>query len=66
MTAEKKPLTEEEREAARRREKELMEKLLAAHPGIIAPTRDIREFVFDPIEIRGEPLSQTIIKMRRC
>ena len=66
MTSKKKPLTEEEREEARRREKELMDKLLAANPGIIAPTRDIREFVFDPVEIRGEPLSATIIKMRRC
>ena len=66
MTAEKKILTEEEREEARRREKELMDKLLAANPGIILPTRDIREAVFDPVEIQGEPLSETIIKMRRC
>ena len=67
MTAEKKVLTEEEREAARRREKELMDKLLAAHPGIMPPTggKDARAFE-PPIEIPGEPLSQTIIKMRRC
>ena len=66
MTAEKEPLTEEERLEARRLARERLAKTLSAHPGIIAPTRDIREFDFDPVEIRGEPLSETIIKMRRC
>ena len=47
-------------------EKERLEKRLAAYPGMIVPTRDKSELVFDPIEIRGEPLSQTIIKARRC
>ena len=46
-------------------EKERLEKRLAAYPGMIVPTRDKSELVFDPIEIRGEPLSQTIIKARR-
>ena len=66
MPAEKKPLTEEEREEAKRQERERMEEVLAAHPGIIAPTREMGEVVFDPVELPGEPLSQTIIKMRRC
>ena len=66
MTAEKKRLTEEELEEARRREKELMDKLLAANPGIMPPTGGKDARVFDPIEFPGEPLSQTIIKMRRC
>ena len=66
MAAEKKILTEEEREEARRQERERMEEVLAAHPGIIPPTREMGKVVFDPVEIPGEPLSQTIIKMRRC
>ena len=66
MPAKKKTLTEEEREAAARREKELMDNLLAAHPGIMPPTGGKDARVFDPIEIPGEPLSQTIIKMRCC
>ena len=46
MTAEKEPQTEAERQEAARREKELMEKVLAAHPGIIPPTggNDARVF----------------------
>ena len=66
MVAEKKILTEEEREEARRQERERMEEVLAAHPGIMPPTGGKDARVFDPIEIPGEPLSQTIIKMRRC
>ena len=66
MTAEKEALTEEERLEARRLARERLAKTLSAHPGIILPTRDIRDAVFDPVEIRGEPLSETIIKMRRC
>ena len=67
MTAEKKPLTEEEREEARRREKELMDKLLAAHPGIMPPTGGKDARVFNPIKTRkGKPLSETVIEMRRC
>ena len=65
MTAEKKPLTEEERLEARRREKERLENLLAAHPGIIAPTGKNGPSVFSPVKIRGKPISQTIIEDRR-
>ena len=53
--------TKEEIEERERIEKELME-----IPGIIPPTREMGRVVFDRIEIRGEPLSQTIIKARRC
>ena len=67
MTVEKEPQTEAERKEAARREKELMEKVLAAHPGIIPPTGGKDARVFEPlIEFPGEPLSQTIIKARRC
>ena len=67
MTAEKEPQTEAERQEAARREKELMEKVLAAHPGIIPPTGGNDARVFEPlIEFPDEPLSQTIIKARRC
>ena len=65
MTAEKEPQTEAERKEAARREKETMEKVLAAHPGIIPPTREMGKVVFDPVEIRGEPLSRTVIRERR-
>ena len=47
-------------------EKERIEKILSAHPGITPPTRKMGKVVFDPVELPGEPLSQTIIKMRRC
>ena len=53
--------TKEEIEERERIEKELME-----IPGMIPPTREMGEVVFNPIKIRGEPLSQTIIKARRC
>ena len=46
-------------------EKERIEKILASHPGIILPTREMGEVVFDPIEIRGEPLSEIVIEDRR-
>ena len=67
MTAKKKILTEEELEEAKRQERERMEEVLAANPGIMPPTggKDARAFE-PPIEFPGEPLSQTIIKMRRC
>ena len=65
MTAEKKTLTEEEREEARRLEIERIKKALSVHPGITIPTRDKSELVFAPIKIRGKPLSQTIIEDRR-
>ena len=66
MTAEKEPQTEAERKEAARLKKERIEKELAEIPGMILPTREMGKVVFAPIEIRGEPLSQTIIKARRC
>ena len=66
MTAEKEPQTEAERKEAARLKKERIENELAEIPGMILPTREMGKVVFDPIEIRGEPLSQTIIKARRC
>ena len=66
MTSEKEPQTEAERKEAARLEKERLEKRLAAHPSITPPTREMGKIVFNPIKIRGEPLSQTIIKARRC
>ena len=65
MTAEKEPQTEAERKEAARLKKERIEKELAEIPGMILPTREMGKVVFDPIEIRGEPLSHTIIKARR-
>ena len=67
MTAKKKILTEEEREEARRQERERMEEVLAAHPGIMPPTGGNGPRVFNPIKTRkGKPLSETVIEMRRC
>ena len=51
---------------ATKEERERIEKELMEIPGIIPPTREMGRVVFDRIEIRGEPLSQTIIKARRC
>ena len=51
---------------ATKEERERIEKELMEIPGIIPPTREMGEVVFNPIKIRGEPLSQTIIKARRC
>ena len=48
-------------------ERERLEKRLAAHPSITPPTGGKDARVFEPlIELPGEPLSQTIIKARRC
>ena len=66
MTVEKEPQTEAERKEAARLKKERIEKELMEIPGIIPPTREMGKVVFNPIKIRGEPLSQTIIKARRC
>ena len=66
MTAEKEPQTEAERKEAERLEKERLEKRLAVHPSITPPTGGKDARVFEPpIKIRGEPLSQTVIKERR-
>ena len=52
---------------ATKEEKERLEKRLAAHPSITPPTGGKDARVFEPlIELPGEPLSQTIIKARRC
>ena len=66
MTVEKEPQTEAERKEAARLKKERLEKWLSELPCITPPTREMGKVVFDPIEIPGEPLSQTIIKARRC
>ena len=66
MTSEKEPQTEAERREKELMEKERLEKWLSELPGITPPTREMGKVVFDPIEIPGEPLSQTIIKARRC
>ena len=67
MTSEKEPQTEAARKEAARLKKERLEKRLAAHPSITPPTGGKDARVFEPpIKIRGEPLSQTIIKARRC
>ena len=50
---------------ATKEERERIEKELMEIPGIIPPTREMGRVVFDRIEIRGEPLSQTVIKERR-
>ena len=47
-------------------EKERIENILAKDPRIIQPTGKMDTRVFDPVEIRGKPLSQTIIEMRYC
>ena len=65
MTAEKEPQTEAERLESARLEKERLEKRLAAHPSITPPTREMGKVVIDRVEIRGEPLSRTVIKERR-
>ena len=52
---------------ATKEERERIEKELMEQPNITPPTggKDARDF--GPlIKIRGEPLSQTIIKARRC
>ena len=65
MTAEKEPQTEAERKEAARLENERIEKELAEIPGMILPTREMGKVVIDRVEIRGEPLSRTVIKERR-
>ena len=48
-------------------EKERIEKILSAHPGITPPTGGNGPRVFNPIKTRkGKPLSETVIEMRRC
>ena len=52
---------------ATKEESERIRKWLMEVPGIIPPTGGKDERVFEPpIKIPGEPLSQTIIKARRC
>ena len=52
---------------ATKEERERLEKWLSEQPNITPPTggKDARDFG-PRIKIRGEPLSQTIIKARRC
>ena len=50
---------------ATKEERERIEKLLAEDPRIIHPTGKRDTSPFEPIEIRGKPLSQTIIEERR-
>ena len=66
MTAEKEPQTEAERKEAARLKKERLEKRLAAHPSITPPMGGKGKVVINRVEFPGEPLSQTIIKARRC
>ena len=49
---------------ATKEERERIEKLLAEDPRIIHPTGGNDTRVFDPVAIRGKPLSQTIIEDR--
>ena len=52
---------------ATKEEKERLEKRLMEIPGMIPPTGGKDARVYEPlIELPGEPLSQTIIKARRC
>ena len=52
---------------ATKEESERIRKWLMEVPGIIPPTGGKDARVHEPpIEIPGEPLSQTIIKARRC
>ena len=50
---------------ATKEERERIEKELMEIPGMIPPTGKEGPRVFDPVEIRGEPLSRTVIKARR-
>ena len=52
---------------ATKEERERIEKELMEIPGIIPPTGGKDARVYEPpIKLPGEPLSQTIIKARRC
>ena len=52
---------------ATKEESERIRKWLMEVPGIIPPTGGKDARVYEPlIELPGEPLSQTIIKARRC
>ena len=50
---------------ATKEERERLRKLLAENPRLIHPTGKRDTSPFEPIEIRGKPLSQTIIEERR-
>ena len=52
---------------ATKEERERIEKELMEIPGMIPPTGGKDARVYEPpIKLPGEPLSQTIIKARRC
>ena len=52
---------------ATKEERERLEKRLMEIPGMIPPTGGKDARVYEPpIKLPGEPLSQTIIKARRC
>ena len=52
---------------ATKEERERLEKRLMEIPGMLPPTGGTDARVFEPpIKLPGEPLSQTIIKARRC
>ena len=52
---------------ATKEERERIEKELMEIPGMLPPTGGKDARVYEPpIKIPGEPLSQTIIKARRC
>ena len=51
---------------ATKEERARIRKWLMEQPNITPPTGGKDARVFNPIKIPGEPLSQTIIKARRC
>ena len=50
---------------ATKEERERLKNLLAENPRLIHPTGKRDTSAFEPIKIRGKPLSQTIIEERR-
>ena len=51
---------------ATKEERERIRKWLMEQPNITPPTGEMGKAVIDRVEFPGEPLSQTIIKARRC
>ena len=51
---------------ATKEERERIRKWLMEQPSITPPTGRKSKTVIDRVEFPGEPLSQTIIKARRC
>ena len=51
---------------ATKEERERIRKWLMEHPSITPPTGGKGKVVINRVEFPGEPLSQTIIKARRC